>query len=202
MFFVQSKKFNQQQGCQIYTLHPSGTKNKIMPLGVSTLGPCAEAMGLSAMMVFCIGVAQLPVMIGLAMHVPSVRVDLYSPYLDVGMDPSTNHSAVVIPSPIHKPSPEQQEGGAIMQVNAAYMHGINISGLFVLCASSFTFFVVLTMQFVDRGLRSSGPNGSSSSDEAVGMLVASFQASFFIARCPRDKIQLVETSLKFDLLLY
>ena len=144
------------------------------PLGISTLGPCAEAMGLSAMMVFCVGVAQLPVMIGLAMHVPSVRVDLYSPYLDVAMDPSTNQSAVVIPTPVHRPTGgegyEQQQ--VTLQVNAAYMHGINISGLFILCASSFTFFVVLTMQFVDRGLRSSGNN---SSDGGLEVLMASFQ---------------------------
>ena len=121
-------------------------------------------------MVFCIGVAQLPVMIGVAMHVPSVRVDVYSPYLDVGTDPSTNRTAVVIPTPMHKPSSGGQDEAVHMQVNASYMHGINISGLFVLCASSFTFFVVLTMQFVDRGLRS----GSSSRD-GVDLLVASFQ---------------------------
>ena len=84
-----------------------------MAFSISTLGPCAEAMGLSVMMVFCIGVAQLPVMIGLAMHSPSVRVDMYSAYLKVAMDPSTNQSAAVIPTPLH-----QQSGSAAASAEA------------------------------------------------------------------------------------
>jgi hypothetical protein len=54
-------------------------------------------------------------------------------------------------------------------MQASYIHGTNISGLFVLCASSFTFFVVITMQFVDRGIRSH--------QQGVENLLTSFQAS-------------------------
>ena len=115
-------------------------------------------MGISAMMVFCLGVAQLPVAIGIAMHVPAVRVDLYTPYMTTGMDPSTNATAVMLPA--------NPEGSAI---HASYMHGINISGLFVLCASAFTFFVVLTMQFIERGLHG---------QQDGGLLAASFQVLF------------------------
>lgn len=52
---------------------------------------------------------------------------------------------------------------------ATYMHGVNISGLFVLCASAFCFFVVITMQFIERGI------SSSSADDEGGGLAASFQ---------------------------
>lgn len=130
-----------------------------MSFGISTLGPCAEAMGISVMMVFCLGVVQLPVMIALAMHVPSVRVDLYTPYMVTGTDPSSNLTAVVLPREAEGP------------IHASYMHGINISGLFVLCASGFTFFVVLTMQFIERGLHG---------QQDSGLLAASFQVSFLI----------------------
>lgn len=111
-----------------------------MAFGISSLGPCADALGLSVMMVFCVGVAQLPITIGIAMHVPAVRIDLYTPYMVTAMDPATNQTAVVLPKAAEGP------------VHASYMHGVNISGLFVLCASGFTFFVVLTMQFIERGL--------------------------------------------------
>jgi hypothetical protein len=40
-----------------------------------------------------------------------------------------------------------QAGGS----SSYYMHNINISGLFVICAASFTFYVVLTMHIMDRG---------------------------------------------------
>ena len=126
-----------------------------MSLGMSTLGPCADAVGISVMMVFCIGVAQLPITIGIAMHVPSVYVDLYTPYMVTAMDPATNTTAVVLPHTAEGP------------IHASYMHGVNISGLFVLCSSSFTFFVVLTMQFIERGLHG---------NQDGGLLAASFQA--------------------------
>lgn len=51
------------------------------------------------------------------------------------------------------------------------MHGINVSGLFVLSASAFTFFVVMTMQFVDRGIRGDASAGSE-------ILMASFQEEY------------------------
>ncbi len=83
-----------------------------MMFGFSSLGPCADAFGISVMMVFCMGVAQLPVMIGLAMHFPPVRVDMYSPFLDVRMDPSTNISSVVVPTKVvyhdHHTNDEEQ----------------------------------------------------------------------------------------------
>lgn len=90
-----------------------------MAFGISTLGPCADALGLSVMMVFCVGVAQLPVMIGLAMHVPAVRVDVYWPYMDVAVDPSTNQSAVILPSQgIHRHQQSEGSSTAALQMQA------------------------------------------------------------------------------------
>jgi hypothetical protein len=116
-----------------------------------SLGPCADALGVSVMMVFMFGVAQLPVMMALALHFPAVRIDLYNAAPLTVKDPATNGTAVAIPYKIDS----KQEG--------YYMHGINVSGLFVLCSASFTFFVVLTMQLLDRGSNShrhveSGPS--------------------------------------------
>lgn len=68
-----------------------------MTFGISTLGPCADAMGISVMMVFCVGVAQLPIAIGVAMHVASARIDLYTPYMVTAMDPVTNVTGAVLP---------------------------------------------------------------------------------------------------------
>ena len=116
-----------------------------------SLGPCAEAMGISVMMVFAVGVAQLPIMIALALHYPAVRADLYSTSVQLQKDPNTNATAVVL-----------KTSAMIAEENGGYyMHGINISGLFVLCGASFTFFLVLTMHLMDRGRSSSS---SSSSD--------------------------------------
>lgn len=42
------------------------------------MGPFAESMGISTGMAMWIAVAQLPVMMGLALHYPTVRVDLFS----------------------------------------------------------------------------------------------------------------------------
>lgn len=107
---------------------------------VSSLGPCAEALGISVMMVFAVGVAQLPIMIALALHYPAIRADVYSTSVQVANDPYTNASAVVWPL---QNKSEREAGGF-------YTHGLNISGLFVLNAASFTFFVVLTMHLLDR----------------------------------------------------
>jgi hypothetical protein len=89
-----------------------------MPLGISSLGPCADAFGISVMTVFCMGVAQLPVMIGLAMHFPPVRVDVYSPLLDVRMDPLTNSSSVVVPTKVVDPS--SSAGNVMIQVKCSF----------------------------------------------------------------------------------
>lgn len=110
-----------------------------------TLGPCADALGISVMMVFLLGVIQLPIMIALALHYPAVRADIYSTSVQLGKDPANNNSSAVILMKSFSVSSTQEQG------EGYYMHGLNISGLFVLCAASFTFFVVLTMHLVDRG---------------------------------------------------
>lgn len=115
----------------------------------TTLGPCADALGISVMMVFMLGVAQLPIMMALALHYPAVRIDVFNAAPLLAMDPATNETAVVMPAQI-----DTRQAGY-------YMHSINISGLFVLCAASFTFFVVLTMHLMDRG-RSEGAYDNSS----------------------------------------
>lgn len=42
------------------------------------MGPFAESLGLSTGMATWIAVAQLPVAMGLALHYPTVRIDMYN----------------------------------------------------------------------------------------------------------------------------
>jgi hypothetical protein len=103
------------------------------------MGPLADAMGINIALAFWIAVAQLPVMVGLALHYPTVRVDLYDTSIRLAVDSSTNQTAV-----------------AAMDATAVrvstYEHGVGISGLYVLNAASFAFFTVLTMNFMERGM--------------------------------------------------
>lgn len=71
-------------------------------------------------------------------------MDVYSTFIRTGKDPLTNSTAVIIPPSLVSQQDDQQ------QQHSYYMHNINISGLFVLCAASFTFYVVLTMHIIDR----------------------------------------------------
>lgn len=77
-------------------------------------------------------------------HLPVsvLQVDVFSASILTEKDPLTNATAVVIPPTLSHTSNQQQD--------AYYMHSINISGLFVICAASFTFYVVLTMHIMDR----------------------------------------------------
>ena len=104
-----------------------------------TLGPCAETMGVTTGLAFWLSVAQLPVMIGLALHYPTVRVDLYVAGVRTIVDKNSNQTAVAA-----------MDGSAVHALS--YEHGVAISGLYVLNAASFTFFAVLTMNFLERGL--------------------------------------------------
>jgi hypothetical protein len=103
------------------------------------MGPLADAMGINIALAFWIAVAQLPVMVGLALHYPTVRIDLYDTSIRLAVDSSTNQTAI-----------------AAMDATAVrvsiYEHGVGISGLYVVNAASFAFFTVLTMNFMERGM--------------------------------------------------
>jgi hypothetical protein len=103
------------------------------------MGPFAESMGISTGMAMWLAVAQLPVLMGLALHFPTVRVDLFSTGVRVILDPGDNVTSVVA-------APDKS---AIEIVN--YEHGFGISGLYVLNAAAITFFAVLSMNLLDRG---------------------------------------------------
>lgn len=111
-----------------------------------SLGQCAETMGVTTGIAFWLAVAQLPVMMGLVLHYPSVRIDVFVPGIRLATDPATNLTAVAFTNE-----------SAVYA--AAYDHGVGISGLYVLSASSFTFFAVLTMNFLERGLASASDEG-------------------------------------------
>lgn len=63
-------------------------------------------------------------------------------FLEQAKDPATNGTAVVV---------NTYEAGY-------YWHNLHVSGLFVLCAAAFCFFVVLTMHMLDRGRSLVGTN--------------------------------------------
>ena len=106
-----------------------------------TLGPCAETMGMTTGVAFWLAVAQLPVMMGLALHYPTVRIDMFTIAIRLTKDPATNETAIAY-------------SNASAVYAAGYEHGLGISGLYVLSSASFTFFAVLTMNFLERGVAS------------------------------------------------
>ena len=107
------------------------------------MGPFAESLGVSTGMAMWIAVAQLPVLMGLALHYPTVRVDLFSTGVRLALDPADNVTAVVA-------APNKS---AIEIVS--YDHGLGVSGLYVLNAAAVTFFAVLSMNLLDRGFATS-----------------------------------------------
>lgn len=104
------------------------------------MGPLAESMGVSTSMAMWLAVAQLPIMMGLALHYPTVRVDTFATSVRTVLDPSDNVTVAVASS-----------NESAVQV-VAYEHGFGISGLYVLNAAAVTFFAVLTMNLLDRGV--------------------------------------------------
>ncbi len=54
----------------------------------SSMGPFADALGINTGVAFWLCVAQLPVMVGLALNYPTVRIDLFSTSIRVAFDPS------------------------------------------------------------------------------------------------------------------
>ena len=88
-------------------------------------------------------------MVGLALHYPTVRIDVYDTSIRTVIDPATNQTVVA------------GADKSAVQVSS-YEHGMGISGLYVLSSASFAFFAVLTMNFIERGVVVA--NSSSSSD--------------------------------------
>lgn len=132
------------------------------------MGPCAEMLGINVMVAFWLCIAQLPVALTLALHMPTVHVDLYTTGVRTAMDPRTNRTAVVAP-----------DKSAIAV--ASYEHNVGASGFFVLNAALIAIFGTMTMSFCERGLvsrpsdRDDGIHGSPMAAEEfvaqnIGML--------------------------------
>jgi hypothetical protein len=105
-----------------------------------SMGPFAESLGMSTGVAMWIAVAQLPMVMGLALHYPTVRVDVFATSIRTALDPADNVTVAVA-----------SDDEAAVQV-AAYEHGLGISGLYVLNAAAVTFFAVLSMNLIDRGV--------------------------------------------------
>ena len=123
------------------------------------MGPFAESMGMSTGMAMWIAVAQLPVLMALALHYPTVRVDLFSTAVRVVLDPGDNATSVVA-------APDKSAIDVV-----GYEHGYGISGLYVLNAAAITFFAVLSMNLLDRGVAAAAAMalaGESSSSASFG----------------------------------
>ena len=99
-----------------------------------TLGPCAEAFGLSASSVFLATVIQLPVMFVATLHYPSAKVDFYATAARLVLNPATNVTAVDLHDPI----------------TLHYMHSVHINVLFLLCSGLVCIFGVSTLYIVDK----------------------------------------------------
>jgi hypothetical protein len=119
-----------------------------------TLGPCADAMGINTAVAFWLGVAQLPLMIILALHFPMVRIDLFDTSIRLAYDSRSNQTAIAAAnaSAVHI---------------STYEHNVSITGLFLINAASYTFFVVLTMNLLDRGIVATTESASSASSSSV-----------------------------------
>jgi hypothetical protein len=115
------------------------------------MGPFADALGINTGVAFWLCVAQLPVMVGLALHYPTVRIDLFSTSIRVAFDPSTNQTVIAAAN------------ASAVEISS-YEHGVAISGMYVLNAASFAFFAVMTMNFVERGVAAA----ASANDPFVG----------------------------------
>lgn len=108
------------------------------------MGHCAESMGFSSSMAMWLAVVQLPVMLGLAMHYPTVKVDVFSTAVRTVPDLSTGNATYAVAG---------IDGDSAILV-AGYEHGVGISGLYVLNAAAITFFAVLCMNMLERGVLS------------------------------------------------
>jgi hypothetical protein len=115
------------------------------------MGPLADSMGISTGVAMWLAVVQLPVMMGLVLHFPTVRVDMYgTSVVVVPVNSSTSSPAVLGGSE----SLTLEQGIAAPNKSAiqisSYEHGLGISGVYVVAASSITFFAVLCMNLIDR----------------------------------------------------
>ena len=133
-----------------------------------TMGPLADYFGFSSSVAFWLCVAQLPLMIGLVLHYPTVRIDLFSTGVATVYDTTLNRTVVA--------ATNQDAVHA-----TGYEHGLGVSGLYVLNAASYTFFSVLTMNFLERGL-ALAEGGSSSSSSAGMLMVQQMGAEEFVAQ--------------------
>lgn len=125
--------------------------------GMRTLGPFAESMGLSSAAVMWICVAQLPVIMAMALHYPTVRIDMFSTSIRTALDPADNSTMAIA----------SDSRTAVLV--SSYDHGVSITGLYVVNAAAVTFFSVLCMNMLDRGIAiSSAASGLGGGDGEGG----------------------------------
>jgi hypothetical protein len=106
------------------------------------MGPCADMLGINVMVAFWICIAQLPVTLTLALHLPTIRLDIYSTAIRTVLDPSTNRTVIAA-------------SDQTSVVVPWYNHAVGISGLFVLNSSLIAIFGTMTMSFCERGIAAS-----------------------------------------------
>ena len=157
------------------------------------MGPFAESMGLSTGMAMWIAVAQLPVAMGLALHYPTVRIDMYNTaprvvfdQIRAGENNSTTDHIIVSAVAASNSSAVQVGVRSFFRIDwresakshgltctvlqiTNYDHGIGITGLYVLNAASITFFAVLCMNLLDRGMHSAMVVAAATGDTAQQM---------------------------------
>lgn len=111
--------------------------------GGTSLGPCADGIGLSMMSVYALSVAQLPVMFLITLNFPPVKLDIFATVVKtvsredaINPDPPFNGTAVNLdhPTELH------------------YMHSISASIGFVAVSALGTLFVLCTVYLRDKGL--------------------------------------------------
>ena len=111
-----------------------------------SLGPCAEAVGLSVASTYSIAVGQLPLMFIVSLHYPAAKADFFATAPRLVWNPATNVTAV----DLHNPT------------QLHYMHSIHIGLLFLACAALICIFSITTMYMNDKGLEADNVH------EAVG----------------------------------
>lgn len=145
------------------------------------MGPLADSLGVTTGVAMWLAVVQLPLMMGMVLHYPTVRVDLFTTSIRTVpvtlMTPGpANFSHPPSAAQIPQPSPSSTAAeSAIAAADASavwvssYDHGISISGVYVLSAASVTFFAVLCMNLIDRSMAHSGGGGGDDYEAAYSI---------------------------------
>ena len=144
-----------------------------------SMGPLADSLGLTTGVAMWLAVVQLPVIMGLVLHYPTVRVDLFStsirtvPFmLDNALASATtggNQTGTAAAAAASASDHAIAAADASAVAVSSYDHGIGISGIYVLSAASVTFFAVLCMNLIDRSMGFAGAGGGDDYEAAYSI---------------------------------